>query len=92
MAVFLAVGILSSIVLAVGLLMMKARAHLLPGALTRNGSLEYRCAPAWLRLLFAGAAVAVVWAAVLLVAPSTPSIAPEQPPVRVAPPLGCWPP
>jgi hypothetical protein len=32
MAVFLAVGILSSIVLAVGLLMMKARAHLLPGA------------------------------------------------------------
>jgi phosphoribosylformylglycinamidine synthase len=25
-------------------------AHLLPGALTRNGSLEYRCAPAWLRV------------------------------------------
>ena len=25
-------------------------AHLLPGALTRNGSLEYRCAPAWFRV------------------------------------------
>lgn len=25
-------------------------AHLLPGALTRNGSLEYRCAPTWLRV------------------------------------------
>src|ERR1700686_114282 len=25
-------------------------AHLLPGALTRNSSLEYRCAPAWLRV------------------------------------------
>jgi len=32
MAVFLAVGLLSSILLAVGLLMMKARAHLLPVA------------------------------------------------------------
>src|SRR5205809_44963 len=43
-------------------------------------------ASVWWRLLFAGAAVAVAWAAVLLVAPSTPSIAPEQPPVRVAMP------
>ncbi len=25
-------------------------AHLLPGALTRNGSLEFRCAPSWLRV------------------------------------------
>jgi phosphoribosylformylglycinamidine synthase I len=25
-------------------------AHLLPGALTRNASLEFRCAPAWLRV------------------------------------------
>jgi len=25
-------------------------AHLLPGALTRNSSLEFRCAPAWLRV------------------------------------------
>ena len=25
-------------------------AHLLPGALTRNGSLQYRCAPTWLRV------------------------------------------
>jgi phosphoribosylformylglycinamidine synthase I len=25
-------------------------AHLLPGALTRNGSLEFRCAPTWLRV------------------------------------------
>jgi phosphoribosylformylglycinamidine synthase subunit PurQ / glutaminase len=25
-------------------------AHLLPGALTRNGSLEYRCMPSWLRV------------------------------------------
>ena len=25
-------------------------AHLLPGALTRNGSLEYRCEPTWLRV------------------------------------------
>jgi hypothetical protein len=38
----------------------------------------------WHRLLVAGAAVAVVWGAVLLVAPSTPSTAPEQPPLRVA--------
>src|SRR5436853_7927701 len=43
-------------------------------------------ASVWWRLLFAGAAVAVVWTAVLLVAPSTPSIAPEQPAVRVAMP------
>ena len=25
-------------------------AHLLPGALTRNSSLEYRCVPTWLRV------------------------------------------
>jgi phosphoribosylformylglycinamidine synthase subunit PurQ / glutaminase len=29
-------------------------AHLLPGALTRNRSLEFRCAPAWLRVETAG--------------------------------------
>jgi hypothetical protein len=41
---------------------------------------------AWRRLLVAGAAVAGLWAAVLWVAPSTPSISPAQPSVRVAPP------
>jgi hypothetical protein len=39
---------------------------------------------AWRRLLVAGVAVAGLWAAVLWVAPSTPSTAPAQPPVRVA--------
>jgi hypothetical protein len=39
---------------------------------------------AWRRLLVAGAAVVGLWAAVLWVAPSTPSTAPSQPPVRVA--------
>ena len=39
---------------------------------------------AWRRLLVAGVAVAGLWAAVLWVAPSTPSIAPAQPPVQVA--------
>jgi hypothetical protein len=39
---------------------------------------------AWRRLLVAGVAVAVLWAAVLWVAPSTPSTAPAQPSVRVA--------
>jgi hypothetical protein len=38
----------------------------------------------WWRLLVAGVAVAVLWAAVLSVAPSTPSISPAQPPVQVA--------
>ena len=38
---------------------------------------------AWRRLLVAGAAVAGLWAAVLWVAPSTPSTAPAQPSVRV---------
>ena len=41
-------------------------------------------APAWLRLLVAGAAVAALWAAVLLVAPTAPSVAPERPGVRPA--------
>jgi hypothetical protein len=41
-------------------------------------------AAAWRRLLVAGAAVAVVWAAVLWVAPSTPATAPAQPSLRVA--------
>ncbi|HEY2618755.1 MAG TPA: choice-of-anchor tandem repeat NxxGxxAF-containing protein [Acetobacteraceae bacterium] len=41
-------------------------------------------AAAWQRLLVAGVAVAALWAAVLWVAPSTPSTAPAQPPVRVA--------
>src|ERR1700724_2856863 len=36
-------------------------------------------AAAWRRLLVAGAAVAGLWAAVLWVAPSTPSTAPAQP-------------
>jgi hypothetical protein len=39
---------------------------------------------AWRRLLVAGVAVAGIWAAVLWVAPSTPSTAPAQPSVRVA--------
>src|SRR5215468_1652621 len=43
-------------------------------------------AAAWRRLLVAGAAVAGLWAAVLWVAPSTPSTSPAQPPVRVAQP------
>src|SRR5271166_5287987 len=42
-------------------------------------------AAAWKRLLIAGAAVAALWTAVLWVAPSTPSTAPGQPSVRVAP-------
>src|SRR5215472_16362353 len=41
---------------------------------------------AWRRLLIAGAAVAGLWAAVLWVAPSTPSITPAQPPVRLTAP------
>ena len=40
-------------------------------------------AAAWRRLLVAGAAVAGLWAAVLWVAPSTPSTAPAQPSARV---------
>ena len=39
---------------------------------------------AWRRLLVAGAAVAGLWAAVLWVAPTTPSTAPAQPSLRVA--------
>jgi hypothetical protein len=38
---------------------------------------------AWRRLLIAGVAVAGLWAAVLWVVPSTPSIAPAQPALRV---------
>src|SRR5690348_8404400 len=38
---------------------------------------------AWRRLLVAGVAVAGLWAAVLWVAPSTPSTAPAQPTVQV---------
>src|SRR5277367_4820962 len=38
---------------------------------------------AWKRLLAAGTAVALIWAAVLWVSPTAPSIAPAQPPVRV---------
>jgi hypothetical protein len=41
-------------------------------------------AAAWRRLLIAGVAVAGLWAAVLWVAPSTPSTAPAQPSLRVA--------
>jgi len=41
---------------------------------------------AWRRLLVAGAAVAALWAAVLWVAPPTPSISPAQPSVRVSRP------
>ncbi|HME26548.1 MAG TPA: choice-of-anchor tandem repeat NxxGxxAF-containing protein [Acetobacteraceae bacterium] len=41
-------------------------------------------AAAWRRLLVAGVAVAALWAAVLWVAPSTPSTAPAQPSLRVA--------
>src|SRR6267378_249566 len=40
----------------------------------------------WWRLLVAGVAVAILWAAVLSVAPSTPSISPAQPAIRVATP------
>jgi hypothetical protein len=40
-------------------------------------------AAAWRRLLVAGAAVALLWAAVWWVAPSAPSIAPARPAVRV---------
>src|SRR5947207_4724093 len=40
----------------------------------------------WWRLLAAGIAVAGLWAAVLWVAPSTPSISSAEPPVRVAAP------
>ena len=40
----------------------------------------------WRRLLVAGAAVAVLWAAVLWVAPSTPSIDPAQPALRLSAP------
>ena len=42
-------------------------------------------ASAWLRLLVASIAVVAVWAAVLFVAPSTPSTAPAQHAARVAP-------
>ena len=42
-------------------------------------------AAAWSRLLVAGVAVAALWAAVLWVAPSMPSTAPAQRPVRTAP-------
>ena len=41
-------------------------------------------AAAWKRLLAAGIVVAIIWAAVLWVAPSTPSTAPAQPSVTVA--------
>src|SRR6185437_764593 len=41
-------------------------------------------APAWQRLLVAAVAVAALWVAVLWVAPSTPTVAPAQPSVRVA--------
>src|SRR5207248_10625423 len=41
-------------------------------------------AAAWQRLLVAGVAVAGLWAAVLWVAPSTPSTSPAQPSARVA--------
>ena len=41
-------------------------------------------APAWQRLLVAGAVVAGLWAAVLWVAPYTPSTSPAQPAVHVA--------
>src|SRR2546423_9809426 len=40
----------------------------------------------WWRLFAAGIAVAGLWAAVLWVAPSTPSISSAEPPVRVAAP------
>src|SRR5437764_7181848 len=39
---------------------------------------------AWCRLLVAGLAVAALWVAVLWVAPSTPTISPGQPSVRVS--------
>src|SRR3984893_2232843 len=38
----------------------------------------------WWRLLVAGVAVAILWAAVLWVVPSTPSLAPAQPALRLA--------
>jgi hypothetical protein len=41
-------------------------------------------ASVWWRLLIAGAAAGALWAAVLLVAPSAPSIAPQQAAVRLA--------
>src|SRR3984957_5425428 len=41
-------------------------------------------AAAWQRLLVAGLAVVALWAAVVWVAPSTPSTAPAQPSARVA--------
>lgn len=44
-------------------------------------------AAAWQRLLVAGVVLAGLWTAVLWVAPSTPSTAPAQPSVRVAPAL-----
>src|ERR1700730_15985302 len=37
----------------------------------------------WWRLLVAGVAVAILWAAVLWVVPSTPSLAPAQPALRL---------
>jgi len=43
-------------------------------------------AAAWKRVLVAAVAVGLLWAAVLWVAPSTPSIAPAQPSVRVGAP------
>lgn len=48
-------------------------------------------APAWLRLLVAGIAVAAVWAIVLWVAPSAPSVGPAQQAARVAPTTGAPP-
>jgi hypothetical protein len=42
-------------------------------------------AAAWKRLAIAGTVLAGLWAAVLWVAPSTPSTAPAQPPAQVAP-------
>src|SRR5260370_42459042 len=38
----------------------------------------------WWRMLVAGVAVAILWAAVLWVVPSTPSLAPAQPALRLA--------
>src|SRR5215469_2861800 len=45
-------------------------------------------AAAWRRLLIAGVAVAGLWAAVLWVAPSTPSTTPTEPSLRVTAPPG----
>src|SRR5438552_15260777 len=39
---------------------------------------------AWCRLLVAGLAVAALWVAVLWVPPSTPTVSPAQPSVRVS--------